>query len=614
MTPSSPPSYTFLDTQRSPLLTSLASKLPNPSTNIPHQTSIPTAPPITDPTQSPPHTGPNSPGPTFPTNQPTSHEPNNIQTQTQNNPLPPPIFDPPNPQTNTNPVNEPPRTHPMITRSQSGIVKPIERLSLHTSSLSPIPKSPFIALKDPNWCNAMYDEYNALVKNGTWILVPRPSDVNLVRSMWLFKHKFHADGTLSRYKARLVANGSNQQHGVDFDETFSPVVKPATIRTVLSLAVSRQWPIHQLDVKNAFLNGDLSETVYMHQPPGFVDSRYPNHVCLLQRSLYGLKQAPRAWFQRFAGYATRAGFSPSRCDSSLFIYTQGSQVAYLLIYVDDIILTASSPVLLQQIVDSLHKEFDMTDLGALNYFLGISAVRHPTGLFLSQKKYARQLLERAHMVNCNPSRTPIDTDSKLGPEEVGVLFREPHFAALKRILRYVQGTLELGLQLYASATTSLVGYTDADWAGCPSTRRSTSGYCVFLGDNLLSWSAKRQHTISRSSAEAEYRGVANVVAETAWIRNLLRELHSPFLTATLVYYDNVSAVYMSANPVQHQRTKHIEIDIHFVRDMVKARVLHVPSRFQYADIFIKGLPSTLFEDFRSSLSVRPPPAPTAGAY
>ncbi|GKB39787.1 ribonuclease H-like domain-containing protein, partial [Tanacetum coccineum] len=249
-------------------------------------------------------------------------------------------------------------------------------------------------------------------------------------------------------------------------------------------------------------------------------------------------------------------------------------------------------------------------------------------LFLSQKKYARQLLERAHMINCNPSRTPIDTDSKLGPDGVPVqdptLYRslagglqEPHFAALKRILRYVHGTLELGLQLYAFATTSLVGYTDSDWAGCPSTCRSTSGYYVFLGDNLLSWSAKRQHTISRSSAEAEYRGVANVVAETAWIRNLLRELHSPLLTATLVYCDNVSAVYMSANPVQHQRTKHIEIDIHFVRDMVKAghvRVLHVPSRFQYADIFTKGLPSALFEDFRSSLSVRPPLAPTAGTY
>ncbi|GJR13864.1 ribonuclease H-like domain-containing protein [Tanacetum coccineum] len=344
----------------------------------------------------------------------------------------------------------------------------------------------------------------------------------------------------------------------------------------------------------------------------------------LQRSLYDLKQAPRAWFQRFAGYATRAGFSPSRCDSSLFIYTQGSQVAYLLIYADDIILTTSFSVLLRQIIDSLHKEFDMTDLGALNYFLGISVVRHSTGLFLSQKKYALQLLERAHMLNCNPSRTPFDTDSKLGPDGVPVqdptLYRslagglqyltftrpdlsyavqhiclymhdprEPHFAALKRIMRYVQCTLDLGLHLYASATTSLVGYTDVDWVGCPSTRR----------------------------AEAEYRGIANVVAETAWIRNLLRELHSPLLTATLVYCDNVSAVYMSVSPVQHQRTKHIEIDIHFVRDMVKAghvRILHVPSRFQYDDIFTKGLPSALFEDFRSSLSVRPRPAQTAGVY
>ncbi|GKD75289.1 ribonuclease H-like domain-containing protein [Tanacetum coccineum] len=259
---------------------------------------------------------------------------------------------------------------------------------------------------------------------------------------------------------------------------------------------------------------------------------------------------------------------------------------------------------------------------AFALFLSTSAVRHPTSLFLSQKKYVLQLLERAHKVHCNPSRTPVDTDSKLGPDGVPVqdptLYRslagglqyltftrpdlsyavqqiclymhdprEPHFAALKRILSYVQGTLELGLHLYASATTSLVGYTDADWAGFPSTRRSTSGYCVFLCDNLLSWSATRQHTISRSSVEAEYRGVANVVAETAWIRNLLHELQSPLLTATLVYCDNV--------------TGHV-------------RVIHVPSRFQYADIFIKGLPSALFEDFCSSLSVRPPPAPTAGAY
>ncbi|GJS86475.1 ribonuclease H-like domain-containing protein [Tanacetum coccineum] len=209
----------------------------------------------------------------------------------------------------------------------------------------------------------------------------------------------------------------------------------------------------------------------------------------------------------------------------------------------------------------------MIDLGALNYFLGISTNRTPIGLFLSQKKYALQLFERA------PVQDPTLYRSLAGGSNILLL----------------HGTLDLGLHLYASSTTSLVGYTDADWAGCPSTR----------------------------SAEAEYRGVANVVAETAWLRNLLRELHSPLSTATLVYCDNVSAVYMSANPVQHQRTKHIEIDIHFVRDMVTAgqvRVLHVPSRFQYADIFTKGLPSALFEEFRSSLSVRPPPAPTAGAY
>lgn len=192
--------------------------------------------------------------------------------------------------------------------------------------------------------------------------------------------------------------------------------------------------------------------------------------------------------------------------------------------------------------------------------------------------------------------------------------REPHLSALKRILRYVRGTLHYGLQ-FDSSTSSLVAYSDADWAGCPTTRRSTSGYCVFLGNNLLSWSSKRQLTISRSSAEAEYRWVANPIAETCWLRNLLHELHTPLSSATLVYCDNVTAVYLSCNPVQHQRTKHIEIDIHFVHDLVAAdqvRVLHVPSRYQYVDIFTKGLPSALFEEFRSSLSVRYPPASTAG--
>ncbi|GJY92535.1 ribonuclease H-like domain-containing protein [Tanacetum coccineum] len=292
----------------------------------------------------------------------------------------------------------------------------------------------------------------------------------------------------------------------------------------------------------------------------------------------------------------------------------------------------------------------MTDLGSLSYFLGICVTRDSSGMFLSQKKYAVKILERVGMVNCNPSRTPVDTESKLGTTGDVVsdltLYRslpgslqyltftrpdisyavqqvclhmhdpqEPHFSTLKRILRNVCGTLDYGLQLFSSSTTDLVAYSDADWAGYPTTRRSTSGYCVFLGNNLLSWSAKRQPTLSCSSVEAEYRGVANVVTETCWLRNLLRELHTQFSFATLVYCDNVSAVYLSSSPVQHQRTKHIEIDIHFVHDLVttgQVRVLHVPSRYQFADIFTKGLPSALFEEFCSSLSVQCPPAQTAG--
>ncbi|GJX95735.1 ribonuclease H-like domain-containing protein [Tanacetum coccineum] len=329
----------------------------------------------------------------------------------------------------------------MITRSKDRITRPIQRLNLHVSTPAAIPKSYIQAIQNPNWKNAMLDEFNALIKNDTWVLVPRPTNANIVRSMWLFKHKFNADGTLSRYKARLVANGSSQQQGIDCDETFSPVVKAATIRTVLSLAVSKQWPIHQLDVKMPFF------------------------------MVPSVKLTP--------------------ADSEKKLGPEGTPV--------------SDPTLYRSLA------------GALQYLT-----------------FTRPDLSYVVQQLCLYMHDP----------------REPHLNALKRVLRYVCGTIDLGLELYQSFTSQLITYSDADWAG--------------------------------SSVEVEYRGVANVVAETAWIRNLLRELHVPLYTATLVYCDNVSAIYMSANPVQHQRTKHIEIDIHFVRDKVAAghvRVLHVPSRF-----------------------------------
>ncbi|KAK9049522.1 hypothetical protein SSX86_031508 [Deinandra increscens subsp. villosa] len=384
---------------------------------------------------------------------------------------------------------------------------------------------------------------------------------------------------------------------------------------------------------------------------GFRHRDFPDHVCLLKKSLYGLKQAPRAWYQRFTDYVISLGFRQSRCDNSLFIYQHGTDTAYLLIYVDDIIFTASSTHLRCHIMESLSSEFAMKDLGPLSYFLGISVTRTGDRMFLSQSTYTRDIVERAHMQSCNPVATPVDTNPKLSTDS-GPVFDDPtlyrslagalqyltftrpdityavqqicmhmhapridHWNAFKRIIRYLKGTSHYGLSLGRSSTSTLLAYTDADWAGCPDTRRSTSGYCVYIGTNLISWSSKRQSTVSRSSAEAEYRGIANVVAELSWLRNLLLELHRPTSRASIVYCDNLSSIYLSGNPVQHQRTKHIELDIHFVREQVhrgKVRILHVPSRFQIADIFTKGLPRLLFEDFRSSLSIRPPPASTAG--
>ncbi|XP_019086236.1 PREDICTED: uncharacterized protein LOC109126824 [Camelina sativa] len=294
----------------------------------------------------------------------------------------------------------------------------------------------------------------------------------------------------------------------------------------------------------------------------------------------------------------------------------------------------------------------MTDLGKFHYFLGIAINRDTNGMFLSQQNYAADIIHRAWITSCNSTSTPVDTFLKLpaavGPPVVdptlyrslaGALQyltftrpdityavqqvclhmhdpREPHLNALKRIIRYIKGTITHGIHLKPASISTITAYTDADWAGCTTTRRSTSGYCVFLGDNIVSWSSKRQQTVSRSSVEAEYRGVANVVAETSWLRNLLLELHCPISTATIVYCNNVSAVYLSTNPVQHQRTKNIEIDIHFVRERVAVgdvRVLHVPSAYQYADIFTKGLSTPLFTNFQSSLRVQPPYATTTYA-
>jgi hypothetical protein len=331
----------------------------------------------------------------------------------------------------------------MTTRVKRGFQIPADKLSLSStlsSTLSPVPTSVRAALTDPSWCRAMEEEYDALIANNTWELVPRPVGSNVVTGKWIFKHKFNSDGTLEWYKARWVLRGFTQRPDIDYDETFSPVVKPATVRTVLSLPVSRSWPIHQLDVKNAFLHGTPSETVYCSQPTGFVDLTQPDRVCRLNKSLYGLKRAPRAWYSRFTTYLLSLGFVEGKSDTSLFVFRRDADTVYLLLYVDDIVLTASSTALLQHTMSALKREFGMKDLGPLHHFLGVSVQHQIDGLFLTQRQFALDVLERASMVDCKPVSTPVDTQTKVSATSGPPVANPTQFRSLVGVLQYVTFT------------------------------------------------------------------------------------------------------------------------------------------------------------------------------
>jgi histone deacetylase 1/2 len=489
----------------------------------------------------------------------------------------------------------------------------------------------------------MSDEFAALQQTGTWTLVPRPPGVNIVGSKWIFKTKHRPDGSIDKHKARLVARGFTQQHGIDYGDTFSPVVKPATVRLVLSLAVSRGWNLRQVDVSNAFLHGFLAEDVYMQQPPGFEDVQYPSHVCKLQRSIYGLKQSPRAWYARLSQLLQQLGFVSSKADTSLFIYSHAGVQIFMLVYVDDIVIAGSTPDAVDCLVRALSASFPIKDMGRLEYFLGLEATYNSGGMTLTQRKYALDLLHRVNMENCNSAATPLpsetlarDKGTQLGSDDahryrsiVGGLqyltltrpdisfavnkvcqfLSQPtdiHWESVKRILCYVRGTLETGLCIRKSPPTVVSIFTDADWAGCVDDRRSTSGFAVFVGPNLISWSSKKQPTVSRSSTEAEYKALANGAAEAIWVDSLLKELGVTRQRTPMLWCDNLGATYLTANPVFHARTKHIEIDFHFVRERVAAGELDVrfiSTHDQLADVFTKPATRQMLDRFKSNLNL-----------
>ncbi|CAH9146417.1 unnamed protein product [Cuscuta epithymum] len=624
-----------------------SANFPSTPSSVPSSVSSQSAPPLVN--------SQTSPSVISNTNQtPTPFSPGSADTLPNSPTSPFPLVHPPPSPQSSAVLSSPPITtvgprfnvHHMQTRAKSGIFKPKSIFTLNTVVSAVDPTCFSEAQKHLIWREAMADEFNALISNNTWDLVPFDSSKNVVGSKWIYKTKFHSDGSIERHKARLVAQGYNQQAGVDFSETFSPVVKPTTVRIVLTLAISFGWVMRQLDVKNAFLHGHLTEEVYMRQPQGFIHPQFPHHVCRLRKAIYGLKQAPRAWFHRFSSFLLTHNFVCSKSDNSLFIYRHGQSVMYLLLYVDDIIITGNSPSLVSSFITCIASHFAMKDLGDLHYFLGVQAVRNSKGVFLSQQKYVSDLLLRFHLHTLKSVRTPVATRTSLSLTDgelladateyrsmVGALQyltltrpdityavhlvsqfmhapRTTHMLAVKRIFRYLQGTLDHGLWLQKSVRSlCLVAYSDADWAGCPDTSRSTTGFAIFLGPNLVSWKSKKQPTVSKSSTEAEYRAIAYTVQDTLHIRSVLFELGYPIRDPVQLFCDNISASYLTANPVQHARSKHIQIDYHFVRERVAHGdlfVKYVPTHLQLADIFTKALSSQQFNFLKDNLRVVSP--------
>ncbi|PKA64299.1 Retrovirus-related Pol polyprotein from transposon TNT 1-94 [Apostasia shenzhenica] len=380
----------------------------------------------------------------------------------------------------------------------------------------------------------------------------------------------------------------------------------------------------------------------MEQPPGFTHPLYPSHVCQLHKSLYGLKQAPRAWFNRLGGWLQTQGFSGSKTHTSLFYRCTSTSKLYILIYVDDILVTGNNPNEITTVIQSLSREFSVRDLGHAHYFLGIEVHPHSVGCLLSQSKYILGLLQRANMDGARPISTPTTvistksstplSDPSLYRSIVGALQyvtitrpdiafavnracqymhtpTEEHWAAVKCILRYLKSTILYGLTIHHHTPFTFHAFSDADWGGSPEDRRSTGGFAIFLGKNLVSWTSKKQPTVSRSSTEVEYKAIANANAELIWLQSLLIELQIPTNGTPTLWCDNIGATYLTANPIFHARTKHIEIDFHFVRERVatnQLKVSYISTKDQVADIFTKPLSRQRFELLRTNLGIVSP--------
>ncbi|CAL9010567.1 unnamed protein product [Prunus brigantina] len=491
------------------------------------------------------------------------------------------------------------------------------------------PESYNQAAKDEACNKAMSEEISMIEKNSTWELVDRPSSKPIVGVKWIYKTKLNLDGSIQKHKGRLVAKGYTQKPGIDFNETFALVARLDTIRTLIALAAQKGWKLWQLDVKSAFLNGVLEEEVYVDQPEGFVIQGTEDKVYRLRKALYGLKQAPRAWYSEIDTYLYQCGFHRSPSEATLYVRTkEGVGTLIMSIYVDDIVYTGSSDEMVKEFKAEMMCKYEMSDLGLLHHFLGMGVTQTEGSIFIHQKKYALTLLDKFGLKDCKSVSTPLVATDKLQREDgseaadeslyrkiVGSLLyltatrpdimfsasllarfmhnpSKMHYGAAKRVLRYIQGTIDYGIEYVTGKSALLVGYYDSDWSGSEEDMKSTSGYAFSFGSGAFSWALVKQHNVALSTAESEF---------------VLEDFGEEQTTATTVFCDNTSAIAMVKNPVFHQRSKHIKRKFHFIREAIQEGVielLYCKGEEQIADIFTKALPKDRFSYLRSMLGVK----------
>ncbi|KAJ9547376.1 hypothetical protein OSB04_019919 [Centaurea solstitialis] len=494
------------------------------------------------------------------------------------------------------------------------------------------PKKVTDALTDPFWVEAMQDELLQFERNKVWTFTSLPAGRSVIGAKWVFKNKRDENGVVVRNKARLVSQGYCQEEGIDYEETFAPVARLEAIRIFLAYAAHRGFKVYQMDVKSAFLNGNLKEEVYVKQPPGFQSEKYPNHVYFLDKALYGLKQTPKAWYERLSNFLLSNQFHRGTTDITLFYKNTQNDILLVQIYVDDIIFGSTDISLCKEFESLMQKEFEMSMMGELTFFLGIQVKQSPKGIFINQAKYVQDVLKKYKLSEDSPMRTPMATSQKLHKDindiyvesklyrgMIGLLLyltagrpeimfttcvcaryqsdpKESHMHAVKRILRYLKKTPSLGLWYPLHSGFDLLDYTDSDYGGCQVDRKSTSGSSHFLGGKLVSWSSKKQNCVSTSTAEAEYVAAASCCSQALWMQTQLRDYGYTF-NKIIILYDNKSTISILENPVQHSKTKHIDIKYHFLKHQVEegnVEMYFVNTELQLANLFTKALDEKRF--------------------